>query len=479
MFIEGFGIQGYRSFSDNLDLIGPFERVNLFAGQNNSGKSNILLFIKSHYCNVIQEATRGGARESKFTDLDKPRSSTGVSETKFAFGVRHGGAVHEKMVENRDASIRALVDRVLKSKTLARETGLAWYVYNSANNDLGGAWGLSSELAREIEHEGVLTRYEWQRLWNILTGTSGGDMTADWIPETLRALGAVHASLPPIEFIPAIRRVGAGGAKAEDYSGQGIIERLVPLQNPDHNNQQLKKKFEQINEFLREVTGNRSATIEIPHNRDTILVHMDGKTLPLPSLGTGIHEVIIFAVAGTVLDNVVLCIEEPELHLHPIIQKKLMHYLSSKTSNQYFLTTHSAHLLDTPGAAIFHVTNEDGVTRVRPALTSDGVLDICADLGYRPSDLLQANSIIWCRGPDRPNLSETLASSYRSGTRRKGALLHYVLWRAVVKPPQRLRRRRGGIRFPAANKPEHGNPHGQRRGRRNGRTERNEEENTK
>jgi predicted ATP-dependent endonuclease of OLD family len=147
------------------------------------------------------------------------------------------------------------------------------------------------------------------------------------------------------------------------------------------------------------VTDNSSARIEVPHERDTILVHMDGKTLPLGSLGTGIHEVIILAAAATTLDETVVCMEEPELHLNPILQKKLIRYLSDSTTNQYFVTTHSAALMDTPNAEVYHVQMRDGQSIVERATSDRHRSAVCEDLGYHPSDLLQANCVIWVEGP--------------------------------------------------------------------------------
>ena len=44
IYIKGFGIQGYKSFGDT-QYIYPLSKINLFVGQNNSGKSNILRFV--------------------------------------------------------------------------------------------------------------------------------------------------------------------------------------------------------------------------------------------------------------------------------------------------------------------------------------------------------------------------------------------------------------------------------------------------
>ena len=45
MFIDGFGISSYRSFGEELQLIGPCNKINFIIGQNNSGKSNVLRFL--------------------------------------------------------------------------------------------------------------------------------------------------------------------------------------------------------------------------------------------------------------------------------------------------------------------------------------------------------------------------------------------------------------------------------------------------
>jgi hypothetical protein len=390
MLVDGLAIGGYRSFGRDVQFIGPLEKVNLFIGPNNSGKSNILRVVMHHLAGCMAVSSAEG-----FSQIDRPKLGGHIP---LVLGLGRRVSAYSNLVPETDTQNSGTLSKLLKILERRQISDVAWFINQAPS--------VGEPLHRVdpdgiTEHSGLTEPQVWERLRMRLTSKGAGGNIRENVAAVISILQPSQSDFPHAYFVPAIRKITGDGRQANaELSGLGLVHRLAELQDPTHEARQDRTKFEAINEFVKGVTQNQSAVLHVPHSRTELEVHMDGKPLPLSSLGTGIHEVIILAVAATVVEKSILCIEEPEIHLHPTLQRQLLAFFADRTDNQFFITTHSAALIDTPHAAVFRVQlDEQHCTKVGRAVKPSEKRAICDELGYRASDLLQANCIIWVEGP--------------------------------------------------------------------------------
>lgn len=424
IFLDGVAARFFRGIGAEVQFIAPFSRINFFIGANNAGKSIVLNLLASHLERVVAgkaEASLKGPEAYKgretgpFLMAIGCRSETVIQNVVQEFSGRDFRPDYRQSAVPRapktlETETRHICEKVVKHECI--------WVAPGGRNDI--------ELYPSINvDDAVQWTQEWKALWLAVSTYSGGGGMQQWITDTLKIFARhVIPKLPKVYLIPAKRVLGGREEAFDDLSGKGLIDHLATLQNPSWDKQYNRDKFRRINRFLQEVTGKQDAILEVPSGREHLLVHMDNKVLPLQSLGTGIHEVVLIAAFCTIYDENIICIEEPEIHLHPLLQKKLINFVINNTSSQYFIATHSSSFIDTTGANIFHVRNDGEQTRIRVVLTKNAQREILDDLGYQASDILQSNAVIWVEGPsDRIYLNHWISAS----DKRLQEGIHYTI----------------------------------------------------
>jgi len=400
--LSGFVIGGFRSFYGEPQRA-RLGRITLIAGPNNAGKSNVLAAVRAILANPLGPL--------KLEALDSPITNDTNELKPLVYGMGVPVGPGDRM---------QVLDGVL---TAAQRGGNVWRIFADAVVVDDMIWfereqpqaGTSKPVWRPALIDRAIQAFQQRGIaveaLNVLTGPwrvafEGPKETylGRAIANVLDKIAAERVHGVPTQLIPAVRSIVAVGSpdnQLKEPNGRGLPDLLVALQSPAASTlREDSRKFTAINAFLQALLEDSDAQIVVPYTRDNVYFQKDGRVLPLAQLGAGLSQLIMIATVATWYDKHVVCIEEPEMNLHPTLLRRLICYLRDSTTNQYIIASHSANLLDDPSISIVRAGYESSEgTTLTTVLTAGDRADISYELGYRPSDILHANAIIWVEGP--------------------------------------------------------------------------------
>ncbi len=384
--LKGVGFSNYRSIGKEPVFLYPLSRINLFVGPNNCGKSNILRFIRYNHRLSLK---------SNINLSDKPNYDDSA-ELIIYYPVLDEYFNQLLIPEY----IKDWFILLLKSDLFHATENILW-----APKDLPD---LNKIVANIPFHPS-----EIEYVAKTFTGSCDNDVLSNvkriiykFFLRCERTYNFCKWPDQSIYYIEASRDLYDHN-KNSFLDNNTIINKLFEMINHDANDSKSKKDIIKINNFVSDLIG-RDVQLIIPHDLKSIdlryLKEGEGEyeQYGLDHLGSGIHEIIYFAVACTVCHNAIICIDEPEIHMHPSLQRKFLEYISENTDNQYFIATHSASFLNTncKNISIFMVSKEKTEFTKCSYVSSQYELSNLVDLlGCKASDILQSNCIIWVEGP--------------------------------------------------------------------------------
>lgn len=126
-----------------------------------------------------------------------------------------------------------------------------------------------------------------------------------------------------------------------------------------------------------------------------------GRELDVIYAGAGLKHFVDIFVKATLSRASVVLIDEPEMGLHPNLQRELLAYLlklNQEKGTQFFVATHSpVFLTDPEKVTSFVIQNRQG-QRSAVRVPAESLYTVWGDLGIRPGDLLQNDIIVLVEG---------------------------------------------------------------------------------
>jgi len=252
---------------------------------------------------------------------------------------------------------------------------------------------LEGELMKRYQSNEILKRWAWHP----------GAIT--------KTLEGLLPNYPLSVLIPPLREpelsININTSQEVQPSGPGLINYLHFAKN-QYSGSDLAT-YNTIQSAFTRVTSGFGFVIQPNRNNQIALFFgtSQGTLREAAACGRGLIDVLLILYFAVHPKWNLVLIEEPESHVHPDMQRRLLSFLREQHSKQFFLTTHSNVFLD--GAFVDRVlfTSYSGDKVVIDDAT--GRARILSDLGYAVTDNLVSDLVILVEGPkDAPIVEEFL-----------------------------------------------------------------------
>lgn len=382
MIADSVKFKGYRCFDGEFSGFDEIKPVNVIIGRNNTGKSHLLKLAEflcrdSFVEKGVAYRCSGTLQEGELKGVFRPSTSQGALQGNHWSDHGHlfvGKKVWWEIDKGGNATeieFEAGFDpasRYGKPSTEARLNSLRTLLRNSVHS-LKGRQFRRLLADRDIQPEAAI---------NSMALDSGGDGATNLVRQYILS-SKLDRSLIQKDLLAGLNQIFQPDAT--------FTEIQVQVHEGGSGGQ------ERWEIFLGEESKDLIALSESGSGLKTIFLVL-------------LNLLVVPGTEKKSLKSYAFAFEELENNLHPALLRRLFSYLEKRAVEEgitLFLTTHSNVALDIFGtsenAQIIRVMHDGKHATAEKVSSHFERFAVVSELGLKPSDLLQANGIIWVEGP--------------------------------------------------------------------------------
>jgi len=417
--IEGIQIIDHSSYKTkekgDMPFLEPISRINIFVGANSSGKSRLMRQLAAQAKYLVK------SRDDLRSVTDKIESFLGLIKKDFQdLRIQQFGKIRLDqfdIVSPQSANNQLSLSEDLYSDLRQFVKSLAGLDTNDSVSPSGLSLNQKIRVSSTVSNSvGAME----EELAKIPVYSRDSTPLRIYIP-TLRGLRPLDPTHTDYYFNCTKKAyfadvITSGDQNHQDpkdqlqiFTGLQFYDRLKELLLGDNQERQSINSYQ---DFISKTLFEGESIALIPSPKEEVVVVKIGRERerPIHHLGDGIQSAIILSFLPFVTRGpAFFFIEEPEMYLHPGLQRKILEFFATKRDQIFFLTTHSNHFLDLTidikDVSIFTFSKEleeDQSDERVPTFSVEVVDSGCSSslelLGVRNSSVFLVNATIWVEG---------------------------------------------------------------------------------
>ncbi|OXA88703.1 AAA family ATPase [Flavobacterium hercynium] len=415
---------------ESLTFLPNFNEINIIVGANNSGKSRFIRNLMSYgKFNAVKDLNTLRILVNKYneaiTDVNKTINTSIKSLEQIALTTIYatGGTPDQDKAERLKKNVLNILEEDALHDFLSIINQNKIKLENIA---FAGITNLYLSIFRDID-ESFLKVFNVKRYF-IPTLRTAHSLFNFKIEKHSKIEEDIY--LDTLDYYYDLK-----GKNVEVFTGLHLYKEILNTRN---SRREIRNKFDQFEDFIRlnffdgkkiDIVAefDKDESLKGNNNLEIISVHIDGEkeTRSLYELGDGIQALIILMYKIFMAeDTSFIFIDEPELNLHPGMQRLFLEQITSnkdlkKKKLNYIITTHSNHFLDLTiekeNVSIYSFSSKSNDLNDKQFLIKNvnrGDNRILKDLGVNNSSVFMANCSIWVEGISDRNYIKAFLKSY-------------------------------------------------------------------
>ena len=421
-------VSGFRSLAKETTII-DLNKINVFVGKNNQGKTNALEIFRllqgltknepiekvyrpfSDFCSVgkqllslsIEFLLDDEEREKSIQLLFQGNTlveSVDLIKSQFLRTIRHRLVLNREGKEEETVEIQNVNEGYVTVRKAHRDAKKRLVVEDgelrAACTQLKQAENVSLTLKEKTQVVGAF--------WKVLEPPADTEVVPSLIVEFYANLDWT----PPIRL--AQPRLDSMEVRRLNPDGSNLPQVWNTIVSED------TRTLVKISDELKKTTD--IADVQAPIRGNQALANMkesDGLVFDLRNTSSGNNQLAILVTKIVTLPRgTMLMIEEPELHLHASAQRNLRAIMESYCDNhQFLMTTHSTIFANmTQNTSLYLVTKKGMQSTFRQVKEPDDLRFVKWELGHNNADIYGFNLVVFVEGESEtvalPIMSETL-----------------------------------------------------------------------